>query len=174
MTKWSRVLNLALLVLALDGLVAGLMLRWAGWADWDRWLLLAGTPPVLIAVLVDSVMSLLRREVGLDIIALLSIGGAIALDEYVAAGVIGLMLAGGRALEDFADVRARREISALLARVPRTANRYDEGGDGDRLAAIPLENVAGGDRLLVRAGETVPVDGAVAAGPVLAAVRMRA
>lgn len=165
MTKWNRVLNLTLLVLALGGLVAGLALRWAGWADWGRWLLLAGTLPVLVAVLVDSVMSLLRREVGLDIIALLSIGGALALDEYIAAGVIGLMLAGGRALEDFADARARREISALLARVPRTANRYDGGGDGDRLAAIPLGSVAVGDRLLVRAGETVPVDGAVAAGP---------
>jgi cation transport ATPase len=90
--------------------------------------MLAGTIPVLVAVLLDSLASLVRREIGLDIIALLSLGGAIALEQYVAAGVIGVMLSGGRALEDFAEARARREMSALLARVPRTANRYEGGG----------------------------------------------
>src|SRR5690349_1079829 len=155
-----RVLNLALLVLAASGLVTGLGARWLGRADWAAWLMLAGTIPVLLAVLLDSLMSLWRREVGLDIIALLSIGGAIALGEHVAAGVIGLMLSGGRALEDFAAARARREMSALLARVPRTANRYTDG----QLASVPLGSVAPGDHLLVRAGETVPVDGVLLEG----------
>jgi len=156
----KRLLNLALLVLAATGLAAGLGARWLGRADWAAWLMLAGTVPVLLAVLLDSLTSLMRREVGLDIIALLSIGGAIALGEYVAAGVIGLMLSGGRALESFAEARARREISALLARVPRTANRYVDG----ELASVPLDSVAPGDRLLVRAGEAVPVDGVVLEG----------
>lgn len=50
--------------------------------------------------------------------------------------VIGLMLASGRSLEDFAEARARREMSALLSRVPRTANRYDRGSN---LVRIPLD-----------------------------------
>jgi hypothetical protein len=54
-----------------------------------------------------------RREVGLDLIALLSIGGAIALGEYLTGAVIALMLASGCSLEDFAEERARREMSAL-------------------------------------------------------------
>lgn len=61
-----------------------------------RTCLLAGTAPVLLAVLVDGVAGLLRREVGLDLIALLPVGGAVALGEHVAAGVVGLMLSGGR------------------------------------------------------------------------------
>ena len=157
----KRFLNLALLALAASGLLAGLGAGWLHHADWASWLILAGTVPVLVAVLIDSLASLARRELGLDIIALLSIGGAIALEQYVVAGVIGLMLSGGRALEDFADNRARREMSALLGRVPRTANRYE----GDRLVAVPMDSVAVGDRLLVRAGETVPVDGVVFGGP---------
>ncbi|MBV8616293.1 MAG: heavy metal translocating P-type ATPase, partial [Acetobacteraceae bacterium] len=161
MTDRGRILNLALLTLAAGGLATGLGARGMGRADWAAWLMLAGTVPVLVAVLVDSLASLARREVGLDIIALLSIGGAIALEQYVAAGVIGLMLSGGRALEDFAEARAQREMTALLARVPRTAHRFE----GERLVAVPLESVAVGDRLLVRAGETVPVDGVVAQGP---------
>ena len=158
-----RLLNLSLLGLALLGLAGGLGARWLGWADWAAWLMLAGAVPVLAAVLVDSVASLWRREVGLDIIALLSIGGALALGEYVTAGVIGVMLSGGRALEDFAEARARREISELLARVPRTATRYENG----QLATVPLASVSLGDRLLVRAGEAVPVDGIVREGTVV-------
>ena len=87
--------SLTLLVLTVAGLIAGLGARWVGRADWASWLILAGTVPALVAVLSDSVASLIRREVGLDIIALLSIGGAITLREYVAAGVIGVMLSGG-------------------------------------------------------------------------------
>jgi heavy metal translocating P-type ATPase len=156
----GRFLNLALLAFAALGLAAGLGARYLHRADWAAWLMLAGTVPVLAAVLIDSFARLLRREVGLDLIALLSIGGAIALEQYVVAGVIGLMLSGGRALEDFAEARARREMSALLARAPRTANRYE----GERLTTVPLDGVVLGDRLLVRTGEAVPVDGVLAAG----------
>ena len=66
------------------------MARWFGRAECAPWLMIAGTLPVLAAVLVDSVASLIRREVGLDIIALLSISGAIALRECVAAGVVAM------------------------------------------------------------------------------------
>ena len=152
--------NLSVLVLAATGLGGGLGARWLGRADWGTWLMLAGAVPVLAAVLLDSMASLWRREVGLDIIALLSIGGALALGEYVTAGVIGVMLSGGRSLEDFAEARARREMSALLARVPRTASRYEDG----QITIVPLDSVAAGDRLLVRAGDAVPVDGIVREG----------
>ncbi|MDR3530754.1 MAG: heavy metal translocating P-type ATPase, partial [Rhodopila sp.] len=157
MADRKRILNLSLLGVAVLGLGGGLGARWLGWANWAAWLMLAGVIPVLAAVLVDSAASLWRREVGLDIIALLSIGGALTLGEYVTAGVIGVMLSGGRALEDFAEARAQREMSALLARVPRTATRYQDG----QLATVPLDSVAPGDRLLVRTGEAVPVDGIV-------------
>lgn len=156
----TRDVNLMLLALALLGLAGGLGARWLGLPGWGDRLMVAGTIPALAAVTLDSLASLWRREVGLDVIALLSISGAFALGEYVTAAVIGVMLAGGRALEDMAAARARREMSALLARVPRTASRYEDG----RIAVVPLERIAPGDRLLVRAGDTVPVDGTVDAG----------
>lgn len=155
-----RFLRLGLVAMAAVGLAAGLAARWMGYADWSAWLMLAGTVPVLVSAVLESALSLFRREVGLDIIALLAIGGALALGEYLAASVIALMLSGGQALEDFAESRARREMSALLARLPRTANRYADG----ELATVPLESVVPEDRLLVRAGESVPVDGIVTAG----------
>ena len=83
MADRKQIPNLSLLALAAAGLGGGLGARWLGRADWAARLMLAGAVPVLAAVLLDSLASLWRREVGLDIIALLSIGGALALGEYV-------------------------------------------------------------------------------------------
>ena len=69
------------------------------------------------------------------------------------------MSAGGDALEDFATARAERDLRSLLDRAPATANRYADGRDRGR--AGRRRRI--GDRLLVRAGEVVPVDGVVTA-----------
>ncbi len=98
---------------------------------------------------------LLRRETGVDVVALLAMGGALALHKYSAGAVIALMLSSGRSLEAYAGVRARKELSSLLERAPRTVHRYADGA----LATVPIDEVVPGDHLLVKQGEVVPVDG---------------
>lgn len=109
----------------------------------------------------EMIDSLRQRRLGVDAIALLAVAGAMAVGELLAAAVIAVMLASGRALESWAAGRARRDLHGLLARAPRTARRYD----GDALVTVDLDQVARGDRLLVAPGEIVPVDGTLTAGP---------
>jgi heavy metal translocating P-type ATPase len=97
-------------------------------------------------------------RLGVDVIALLALAGAVAVREFLAAAVISVMLASGRALEAWAAQRARQDLSALLDRAPRTARRYRDGG----VEIVPLDDVAAGDMLLVASGDVVPVDGRVA------------
>jgi heavy metal translocating P-type ATPase len=151
--------NLFLFAISAIALGAGAAARLAGMPDWANWIWLGGSIPVLVAVLIGMVRRLLRRDAGLDIIAVLSIAGALGLGEYLTGGVIALMLASGRALEGYAEARARREMSALLSRAPRTANRYEASG----LVQVPIGEVGSRDRLLVRTGEVVPVDGVIEA-----------
>ena len=99
-------------------------------------------------------------RLGVDVIALLALAGAVAVHELLAAAVISLMLTSGRTLEAWASHRARRDLSALLDRAPRTARRYH----GDQLETVPLEEIAAGNLLLVAPGDVVPVDGTVADG----------
>ena len=73
------------------------------------------------------------------------------------------MLAGGNALEAAATGRAKRELTALVERAPRTAQRRR----GDQIEEVPVDAVGVGDIVLVRSGEVVPVDGAVVAGEAL-------
>jgi heavy metal translocating P-type ATPase len=156
-----RATNLLLLIVSASGLFAGIAALLSGYGKWAAWIWVAGSAPVLLAVLIGIGRAILRREAGLDLIALLSIAGAIALGEYLTGAVIGLMLASGRSLEDFAEARARREMSALLGRAPRTANCYV----GNDLIQAPLDMIKPSDRLLVRNGEAVPTDGVVSNGP---------
>jgi heavy metal translocating P-type ATPase len=147
-------LRLLLLAWAAAGLALGLVLPWLAPDAADPVLALA-TLPVLAVLLGDIARGLLRGAAGLDLLAALSMAGAMALGEALAAAVIALMFAGGSFLEEYARRRARREMTALLARQPRRAARLGPQG----LEEVPIEALRPGDRVLVRQGEVVPVDG---------------
>lgn len=149
-----------LVILPALGLLLGFGARVVGSGQWSGTIWAAATVPVLSALLIEIIASLRRGDVGLDIVAALSMTGALVFGEHLAAVVVGLMYAGGQYLESFAERRANREMTALLARVPRTAIRYRDG----RLEEIGLDVVKPEDRLLVRQGDVVPVDGLVAEG----------
>jgi heavy metal translocating P-type ATPase len=146
--------------LAAAGLAAGIAAGLTGHADWARWIWTAATLPVLAALLIEIVTSLRRGDVGLDIVAALSMTGALVFGESLAASIVALMYGGGQYLESFAEKAARREMTALLSRVPRTAIRHRDG----QLEEVTLELLQPGDRLLIRRGDVVPVDGTVAKG----------
>ena len=100
------------------------------------------------------------RHMGVDAIALVAMVGSLALGQYLAGAVVGLMFSSGAALEDLASARARRELTALVRRAPRVAQLRV----GDALEEVPVEQVQPGDVVVVRTGEVVPVDGTIAKG----------
>lgn len=109
------------------------------------------------------VSGLRAGRLGVDVIALLAVTGALAVGEYLASGVIGVMVTSGRFLEDWAEGRARRDLRALADRAPRSAHRYENGG----LRTVEAGLVRPGDRLMVRSGELVPADGNLLSSAVL-------
>lgn len=149
-----------LAALAAAGLALGFAARLFGLDGWAEAVWAAVTVPVLFALAVEIVTTLRRGDVGLDMVAALSMSAALAFGEVLAAAIVALMYAGGQLLEDFAERRARRDMTALLSRVPRAAIRHCDG----HLEEVPLDIILPGDRLLVRRGDVVPVDGRVAEG----------
>lgn len=151
-------LKSALLLLAVAGLVIGLAFYLADEARIASLIWIAGVVPVLASLVIEILRSLSRGEVGLDIVAALSMTAALVFGENLAAAVVAVMYSGGTFLESFAEGRARREMHALLSRVPRTATRHCDNG----LEDIPIDDIAPGDLLLIRQGDVVPVDGTLA------------
>ncbi len=154
----DRLLRRALIAIAAGGLAAGLAALGIGRAGLAGLLWSITVAPVALALLVSIVRDLLAGRMGVDVIALISMIGAVALGEPLAGAVVALMYAGGMALEDVAVARAERNLRSLADRAPRIAHRHEAGG----LVDVPVEAVAVGEKLLVRGGEIVPVDGIVA------------
>jgi len=151
---------LILLVVTASGLAAGGLayVAGAGPAADAAWLVTAAFG--LGYAVWSAAASILRGRLGVDVIALLAVAGAVAVGELLAAAVISVMLTSGRFLEAWAAERARHDLNALLSRAPRTARRYRGGS----LETVALEAIAVGDVLLVAPGDVLPVDGTVGAG----------
>ena len=80
---------------------------------------------------------------------------------FEAAAVIVTLVLLGQVLELRARSQTGTAIKALLGLTPKTARRLGEGGHEED---VPLDQVQVGDRLRVRPGEKVPVDGVVLEG----------
>lgn len=156
-TGWR--IDLAVFVGCVGGMAAGAAAWFAGQRALADWIWLAVAVLAALVLLRGIVVALRRREAGVDLLALVSISGALALHQELTAAVIAVMLASGHLLEGYAERRAGREMSALLARVPRTVQRYEKG----TLVAVPLIAIQPGDRLWVRHGEVLAVDGSLRA-----------
>jgi heavy metal translocating P-type ATPase len=114
----------------------------------------------LIPLTADILLALKNRHFGVDIIALISISGSLILGEYLAGATILLMLAGGEFLENYAMRRSRKELSNLIALAPRVALVRR----GTKLEEVNINKVKIGDEIMVKPGETVPVDGTIIEG----------
>ncbi len=97
---------------------------------------------------------------GVDILAATAIITSVVLKEYWAGIIIVLMLTGGEALEDYAENRAKAEISALLDRAPKQTHLIK----GRSVIDIAVSKVAVNDKLIIKPGEVVPVDGIILEG----------
>jgi Cu+-exporting ATPase len=184
----SAVLTLPLLVIAMGGMIPGISFEWIGSHRVLAWLELAlATPVVLwggwpffqrgwasIKTWNLNMFTLIALGTGVAYVysviatvapdlfpaAFRDANGRVAVYFEAAAMIVTLVLV-GQVMELRARNRTGAAIRALLGLAPKTARRI--GADGAE-EDVPLDRVQVGDRLRVRPGEKVPVDGVVAEG----------
>jgi Cu+-exporting ATPase len=140
---------------------------WAGWPFFVRgWQSIALRSPNMFTLIalgvamayLESVLATVAPQIFPS--AFREHSGRVAAYFEAAAVIVTLVLL-GQVLELRARSNTSSAIRALLGLAPKTARRLrDDGGDED----VPLDRVAVGDRLRVRPGEKVPVDGMVVEG----------
>ncbi len=149
-----------LLGFALVAALLGLGLEFAA-QDLAKNIVLAFAAGVVsIPIIIDMVRTLRSGHFGVDVLAITAIATAVILQEYWAAMIIVLMLTGGEALEDYAERRAKKELSTLLSNRPKIAHLQRAGKTTD----IKASEVSPGDKIVVLPGEVVPVDGTILEG----------
>lgn len=147
------VVGIVVLVLDLSGLGG----------EWGpaQWIATAYVGVIIVWTAIGMVRDIMRGHFGLDILAVVAMIATLAVGEYLAAIIITLMLSGGEALEDFAALRAKRELTALLDRSPQIAHVIIDPDDphAEAVRDAAADDVRIDDVLLVRPAELVPVDG---------------
>src|SRR3989344_3347534 len=140
--------------------VIGLALDLAGKDTASHFVLGVAAIANSIPIIIDILRDLRSGKYGVDILAATAIITSVIMGEYWAGMIIVLMLTGGEALEDYAEGRAKTELTALLERAPRTAHVLR----GRKTIDIPAREVKPNDKIIIRAGELVPVDAVVIDG----------
>jgi len=101
------------------------------------------------------------RSLGINALMIIAVAGAVAIGEWAEAAIVVALFALGEALEGYATERARGALESLLDLVPPVALRLHPGGAIDE---VPIEQLVVGDRVRIRPGDRVSVDGIVRAG----------
>ncbi len=146
------------LTLATSGLIVGAILHFAARSGAGNVGWVTSAAIGIVFSLMSTVRSLRDGQLGVDIIALLALIGALSVREFLAAAVVSVMLSSGGTIEMWAAGHARRDLRALLERAPQDAHLYRE----DQLVTVNLIEIVAGDLLMVATGELVPVDGMIA------------
>jgi Cu+-exporting ATPase len=181
-------ISVPLLVLAIDDMVPGAPMRHVLPARLMAWAQLALATPVVLWVgwpfFVRGWASLVNRSLNMFTLIALGTGLAYAYSVvavlapglfpasfrthggevglyFEAAAVITVLVLLGQVMELRARSQTSSAIKALLGLAPKTARRMRSDGSEED---IPLDAIQPGDRLRVRPGEKVPVDGAVEEG----------
>lgn len=140
--------------------VIGLILNLVSLDTLSHWVLAATAGIIAIPLAVDMVKTLRSGRFGIDVLALTAIVTSIILGEYWAAIIIVLMLTGGESLEDYAEKRAKRELTSLISHRPKKAHLLK----GRKTIDIRVSEINVGDKLTILPGEVIPVDGTIIDG----------
>jgi len=101
------------------------------------------------------------RRVGINVLMVIAVTGATLIGEWAESAIVVVLFSLGEALEGYATERARRTLDGLLRLAPPTALKLLPDGT---TTEVPVEELAIGDRVRIRAGDRVSVDGTVHAG----------
>ncbi len=101
------------------------------------------------------------RRLTIDLLMSIAAVGALLLGEFAEGAAVVLLFVLGESLEGLTMERARRSIRSLMTLAPSEATRLLDDGAAE---VVEVQGLAIGDRLLVRPGERIPMDGIVVAG----------
>jgi Cu+-exporting ATPase len=138
---------------------------WAGWPFFERgWASIANRSPNMFTLIALGIGAAFVYSTAATLAPNLFPEG-FRMDGTVetyfdTAAVITVLVLLGQVLELRARGRTSAAIKALLGLAPKTARRIQDGHEDD----VPLSDVQAGDRLRVRPGEKIPVDGVVLEG----------
>ncbi|MDO5534259.1 MAG: cation-translocating P-type ATPase [Propionibacteriaceae bacterium] len=123
-------------------------------------LMIAAAVVAGVPVLKGAYRSLRARSIGIDVLVSVALVGALIIGEYWEAAAVTFLFAVGHALEDATLARTRSALAGLVASAPTTATVLRDG----QQVEVAAHEVALDEVVVVKHGQTVPVDGRILVG----------
>ncbi len=110
--------------------------------------------------------ALFARRITIDLLMAIAAAGALAIGATGEAVTVILLFILGEAMEAYSAERARGSLRSLMALQPQEATVLgaQDSGANDHQTVMPVDQVCVGDRVLIRPGQRVPIDGKVIEG----------
>lgn len=104
------------------------------------------------------------RQINISVLMSVAAVGAVIIGAYTEAAVVMVLFVVGEALEGYTAERARDSIRSLMTLQPSRALRLDRRGSATVETSVEVTALQAGDRILVKPGERIPMDGRVISG----------
>lgn len=149
-------------ITAISGIliIAGYILKSAGYGNLRDAALISATVAAGVPIAIKAFQALRMKAFSIELLVTIAVTGALYLREYTESSAVTFLFLFGAYLEARTLEKTRSSLKNLVEMAPQEAIVVRDGKSID----IPVEEVALGDRVIIRSGGKVPVDGIITSG----------
>lgn len=144
-------------------LAIALALYFAELSQWKDYVLIASSLFAGYFIAIKAFKALRMKAFSIELLVTIAVVGALIIGEYVESAVVTFLFIFGAYLESRTLEKTRSSLRNLIDQTPTEATVIRPEGH----VKVPVEDVVKGDRVLIRSGEKVAVDGAIVSGQAL-------
>jgi Cd2+/Zn2+-exporting ATPase len=141
----------------------GFIIGSLGYQELKNAVLVAATIIASTPIIIKAFQALWMRAFSIELLVTIAVIGALYIREYTESSVVTFLFLFGAYLEARTLEKTRSSLRALIDMAPQEAVVFREGKN----ITVPVEEVKTGDRVIIRPGGKVPVDGSIVYGKAL-------
>ncbi|GAB3806836.1 heavy metal translocating P-type ATPase [Virgibacillus kimchii] len=142
-------------------LILALIANYTGFYEVRQFILVLATIIAGVPIFIKAYQSARMKAFSIELLVTIAVVGALYIGEYVESSVVTFLFLFGNYLEARTLQKTRSSLKELVDMAPQEATVVRENGETE---TIPVEDVAEGDRIIIRSGGKIPVDGSVVSG----------
>lgn len=141
-------------------LVMALLFHSVGFVEFRQLLLATATAIAIVPISAKALQATRMRIFSIELLVTIAVIGALVIGEYMESAIVTFLFLFGDFLEARTLEKTRSTLNGLVDMAPQEAAVRH----GDAFVTLPVERVAKGDRIIIRTGQKVPVDGKILSG----------
>jgi len=141
-------------------IIVGYLISIVGFIGLKDLFLVAATIAASVPIAIKAFQALRMKAFSIELLVIIAVIGALYIGEYTESSIVTFLFLFGAYLEARTLEKTRSSLQALVDMSPQEADVFREG----EWITVPVEEVAAGERVLIRSGGKVPVDGRITAG----------